>query len=70
MQDAIECEHLPTEVGYDDEMQSGRDPDEDDENADELSWNSLWQFVQKLFGYENRLFSVTRSCNPEVAGLR
>ncbi len=41
-----------------------------DENADELSWNSLWQFVQKLFGYENWLFSVTRSCNPEVAGLR
>ncbi len=34
--DAIECEHLPTQVGYDDELQSGRDPDEDDEHADEL----------------------------------
>ncbi len=34
--DAIECEHLPTQVGYDNELQSGRDPDEDDEHADEL----------------------------------
>ncbi len=39
--DAIECEHLPTQVGYDDELQSGRDPDEDDEHADELRWDSL-----------------------------
>ncbi|KAL0149099.1 hypothetical protein M9458_055531 [Cirrhinus mrigala] len=34
--DVIECEHLPTQVSYDDELQSGRDPDEDDEHADEL----------------------------------
>ncbi len=51
--DAIECEHLPTQVGYDDELQSGRDPDEDDEHADEL--DGFWQSVQKLFGYANRL---------------
>ncbi len=25
--DAIECEHVPTQVGYDDGLQSGRDPD-------------------------------------------
>ncbi len=31
MPDAIECEHLPTQVGYNDELQSGRDPDEDNE---------------------------------------
>ncbi len=31
MPDAIECEHLSTQDGYDDELQSGRDPDEDDE---------------------------------------
>ncbi len=30
--DAIKCEHLHTHVGYDDEMQSGRNPDEDDEH--------------------------------------
>ena len=36
MPDAIECEHLPTQVSYDDELQSGRDPDEDDKHADEL----------------------------------
>ncbi len=34
--DAINCEHFPTQVGYDDELQSGRDPDKDDEHADEL----------------------------------
>ncbi len=55
MPDAIECEHLPTQVGYDDELQSGRDPDEDDEHADELPWDGFWQFVQKFFGYENWL---------------
>ncbi len=36
MPDAIECEHLPTQVGYDDELQSGRDPDEDDFNKANL----------------------------------
>ncbi len=30
-EDAIKCEHLPTQVGYDDELQSGRDLDEDDD---------------------------------------
>ncbi|KAL7840561.1 hypothetical protein AOLI_G00258840 [Acnodon oligacanthus] len=34
--DAIECEPLPAQVGYDDELQSSGDPDEDDEHADEL----------------------------------
>ncbi len=53
--DAIECEHLLTQVGYDDELQSGRDPDEDDEHADEFPWDGLWQCVQKFFGYANRL---------------
>ncbi len=53
--DAIECEHLPTQVGYDDELLSGRDPDEDDKHADELPWDGFWQFVQKFFGYTNRL---------------
>jgi hypothetical protein len=33
---AIEGEHLPTEVGYDTELQSGQHPGEDDEQADEL----------------------------------
>ncbi len=53
--DAIECEHLPTQVSYDDQLQSGQDPDEDDEHADELPWDCFWQFVQKFFGYANRL---------------
>jgi hypothetical protein len=34
---AIEGEHFPTEVGYDAKLQSGQDPGEDDEHADELS---------------------------------
>ncbi len=45
MSDAIECEHLPILVGYDDELQSGRDPNDDDEHADELPWDGFWQFV-------------------------
>ncbi len=53
--DVIECEHLPTQVGYDDELQSGRDPDEDDEHADELPWDRFWKFVQIFFSYANRL---------------
>ena len=36
MPDAIEREHLLTQVSYGDELQSGRDPDEDDQHADEL----------------------------------
>ncbi len=53
--DAIESEHLPTQVSYDDELQSSRDPNEDDEHADEFPWDGSWQFVQKFFGYANRL---------------
>jgi hypothetical protein len=33
---AIESEHLPTNVGYDAKLQSGQDPGENDEHADEL----------------------------------
>jgi hypothetical protein len=29
-------EHLPTEVGFDAKLQSGQDPEVDDEHADEL----------------------------------
>ncbi len=53
--DAIECEHFPTQVGYDDKLQSGRDPDENNEHPDELTWDGFWQFMQKFFGYSNQL---------------
>ncbi len=43
--DAIKCEHLPTQVGYDYELQSGRDTNEDDGHADELPWDGFWQLV-------------------------
>ncbi len=43
------------QVDYDDELQSGRDPNEDDEHADELPWDGFWQFVQIFIGYANRL---------------
>ncbi len=45
--DAVECEHLPIQVSYDDELQSGRDPDEDEQMSfpetvsDRLCRNSL-----------------------------
>ena len=37
--DTIKCEHLPTQVHYDDKLQSDRDPDEDDR------WDSLRRFL-------------------------
>ncbi len=56
VKDAIECEHFPNQVSYEDELQSGRDPDEDDKHAEELPWDGFWQFARKLFGYAaNRL---------------
>ncbi len=51
----------PLKVSYDDELQSGRDPDEDDEHAYELPWDGFWQFVQKFFGYANRLLQQLSS---------
>ncbi len=41
MPDAIECEHLPTQVGYNDELQSGRDPDEHADELPETVYDSL-----------------------------
>ncbi len=55
VQDAIEYEYLLTQVSYDDKLQLGWDPDEDNEHADELPWDGFWQFEQKFFGYANRL---------------
>jgi hypothetical protein len=37
----IREEHLPTEVGYDAKLQSGQDPGEDNEHADELPRDCL-----------------------------
>jgi len=51
--EAIECERLPTKVGYDNELQSVRDPNEDDKHADELP--CFPEFVQKFGGYANQL---------------
>jgi hypothetical protein len=36
MPEAIKIKHLPTEVGYNVKLQSGQDPGEDNEHADEL----------------------------------
>jgi hypothetical protein len=34
---AIEGEHMPSEVGYDNKLPLGQDPGEDDEHTDELA---------------------------------
>ncbi len=57
----------PLKSGYDDELQSGRDPDEDNEHADELPWYGFWQFVQKFFGYAH--FRVAFYCGQPKACL-
>ncbi len=44
-------------------------PDEDDEHADELPWDGFWQFVQKLFGYANRLLQQLSQTILEVKML-
>ncbi len=55
---------------------AGRDTDEDDEHADELPWDCFWQFVQKFFGYANRLLQqlsgwlVSDGLGDEDAGCR
>lgn len=36
------------------ELQTGRDPGEDDEHADEFPWDSFWQLEQKLFCFANQ----------------
>ncbi len=41
MPDAIECEHLPTQFSYDDELQSDRDPDKNDETFPETVSDSF-----------------------------
>ena len=41
---AIKGQHLPTEVCYNAKLQSGEDPGEDDEHADELPWRGLCTF--------------------------
>ncbi len=43
-----------------------RDPDEDDEHADELPWDGFWQFGQKFFCYANWFLQQL----SRVAGLR
>ncbi len=49
MPDAIECEHLLTQVSYDDELQSGRDPDEDDEQQMSFPETGIHMFEHDAF---------------------
>ncbi len=60
--DTIEGEHLATQVSYDDELQLGQDPDEDDEYADELSWDVCAEIIW--------LCKPTVASAVQVAGLR
>lgn len=57
--DTMEDERLQTQVGYNDKLQSYRDPDDKDDHADELSEDN-WQFVQKFSGYVNQFVSAAR----------
>jgi hypothetical protein len=40
------------------ELQSGQEPAEDGEQADELPWDGFWHFVQKLFSCPNPVSSA------------
>ncbi len=52
MPDVNECEHLLTQVVYDDELQSGRDPNEACRLA---SLRRSLTACAEIFGYANRL---------------
>lgn len=43
------CEHPPTQVGYNDDLQSSQNFDEDNELADEHLWDAFWQFATVFF---------------------
>lgn len=58
----IECEP----VGYDNELQSGRNPDEDAERVNKLRWDAFWQFGTKFIGYANR--SLQQLNSDDVGG--
>jgi hypothetical protein len=62
---AIEGEHLPTEVGYDSELQSSQDSGEDDGHTHELPWGSLTVCAEIL-----QLCKPTVSSAVWVSGLR
>ncbi len=66
--DAIECEHLPTQVGYDDELQSGWDPDEDDEHV--CRWAFLRRFLTVCAEIIWLCKPIVAAAAVRVAGLR
>ncbi len=73
--DANKSKNLPAQVGYDNELQSGREPDEDDEHADELPWDGFWQPVcaEIIWLCKTDCFRVTimevKMLDVEVLGL-
>jgi hypothetical protein len=65
----IEGEHLPTEVGYNADLQSGQDPDEDDEFPmtvfDSLCNNysvvQTHSFISCLGGWSQKILQVKKT---------
>lgn len=59
-------------VSYDNELQSGWNPDEDFEQVNKLRWHGCRQFGKKLIGYLSRLLqqlnSVDLGAEPECGG--
>ncbi len=68
MPDAIECEHLSTQDGYDDKLQSGRDPDEDDEHADELPETVSDSLCSSCTGVWSQTILEMKMLDVEVLG--
>lgn len=66
-QEAIQGEHLPAEVSYHDELQSGKGPGEDDKDADELSRDTSWQFV-RVFSFVDQQGGWSQAIMQEKTG--
>jgi hypothetical protein len=63
---AFEGEHLPTEVGYDAELQSVQDPGVDNKQADELPLRRFLTVCAEIL----QLCKPTVTSDVWVAGLR
>ena len=63
-------EHLPTDVGYNAKLQSGQDPGEDDEHADELFEHKFFSCAHPQFYQLSGWLVSDKKPDVEVLGWR
>lgn len=78
MADTIEYKHLPTQLVYDEELQSGQDPEWEHKHADKLLWDfdslcRIYLVMQTNYGSScpggwSQIISDMKVLNVEVMG--